>query len=74
MKDYAEQKTRSIMVVDHDLLFLDYISDELMVFDGVPAKEGEATGPFSMNDGMNNFLDKIKYYYEKRSREQIDLE
>ncbi len=59
MKDYAEQKTCSIMVVDHDLLFLDYISDEIMVFEGIPAKEGEATGPFSMNDGMNNFLTRL---------------
>lgn len=59
MKDFTQQKSCSVMAVDHDLLFLDYVSDELIVFDGIPAKEGEAKGPFSMSDGMNMFLSKL---------------
>jgi ATP-binding cassette subfamily E protein 1 len=42
--------------VDHDLLFIDYLSDRLIVFDGEPAKRGEAHGPMAMEQGMNMFL------------------
>lgn len=59
IKDIAEQRGVTIMVVDHDLMFLDYLADELMVFAGNPGKEGKATGPFDMVSGMNNFLTEI---------------
>jgi len=59
MRDFAEQKNKSILVVDHDLLFLDYLSNALLVFDGVPAVSGEAKGPFTMEQGMNDFLKKL---------------
>ncbi|OYT31287.1 ribosome biogenesis/translation initiation ATPase RLI, partial [Candidatus Woesearchaeota archaeon ex4484_78] len=50
--EVAEHRKCSILVVDHDLMFIDYLSDRLLVFDGVPAKKGVAKGPFSMEDGM----------------------
>lgn len=56
IKDVAEQRGCSVLVVDHDLMFVDYLSDELIVFDGIPAKKGEAKGPFEMEKGMNVFL------------------
>lgn len=56
IKDFMEEKGATALVVDHDLLFLDYLSKRLLVFQGVPAKYGEAKGPFSMRDGMNLFL------------------
>ncbi len=40
-------------------MFLDYLSDKLRVFDGIPAKEGVVKGPYSMEDGMNMFLKKL---------------
>lgn len=59
IRDFMELKGRSALVVDHDLLFLDYLSDKLMVFDGIPAKEGIVKGPFGMEEGMNMFLKKL---------------
>ena len=59
IRDFMELQNKSALVVDHDLLFLDYLSDKLMVFDGVPAKDGMVKGPFSMEDGMNMFLEKL---------------
>jgi len=56
VRDFVEQQGSSILVVDHDLLFIDYISDELIIFEGVPAKNGIAHGPFTMKEGMNKFL------------------
>jgi len=59
IKDVAEQRGCAILVVDHDLMFADYLSDELIVFDGIPAKMGEAKGPFDMEKGMNVFLNDL---------------
>ncbi|MBS3147464.1 ribosome biogenesis/translation initiation ATPase RLI [Candidatus Woesearchaeota archaeon] len=60
IRDIVEQRGVSILIVDHDLLFIDYLSDKILVFEGVPAKEGEVTGPFGMEDGMNRFLRMVK--------------
>ena len=59
IRDFMELKGSSALIVDHDLLFLDYLSDKLMVFDGIPAKEGIVKGPFGMEEGMNMFLKKL---------------
>ncbi|MBW2975977.1 ribosome biogenesis/translation initiation ATPase RLI [Candidatus Woesearchaeota archaeon] len=59
IRDFMELQNTSALVIDHDLLFLDYLSDKLMVFDGVPARNGIVEGPFSMEEGMNIFLKKL---------------
>lgn len=59
IRDFVEQKEASALIVDHDLLFIDYISDKLIVFEGKPAIEGNVTGPFEMEDGMNKFLKEL---------------
>ena len=59
IRDFMELQNKSALVVDHDLLFLDYLSDKLMVFDGIPAKHGIVKGPFEMEDGMNMLLKKL---------------
>ena len=56
IRDITEHRGCSILVVDHDLVFIDYLSDELIVFEGIPAKKGFANGPFNMENGMNVFL------------------
>ncbi len=56
IKNIVASKSISAIVIDHDLLFLDYLSDRLLVFDGIPAKHGTIKGPFSMEDGMNIIL------------------
>jgi ATP-binding cassette, sub-family E, member 1 len=49
-------RNASAIVVDHDLLFIDYLSNELLIFSGIPAEKGNIEGPLSMNQGMNMFL------------------
>jgi ATP-binding cassette subfamily E protein 1 len=56
IKHIIEQRNISAIIVDHDLLFLDYLSDRLLVFEGTPAKHGLVKGPFSMEQGMNSLL------------------
>ena len=54
-----EQRGRSALVVDHDVYFIDYISDGLLCFGGIPSKEGKAEGPYNMRKGMNVFLERV---------------
>jgi len=56
IKEMMRIRRTSAVVVDHDLLFIDYLSDELIVFDGIPAENGKVTGPMAMEEGMNIFL------------------
>ncbi len=55
------------MVVDHDILFTDYISDRIMVFYGEPGVEGRATRPMSMREGMNFFLKGLGITFRRDS-------
>ncbi|MHA1615888.1 MAG: ribosome biogenesis/translation initiation ATPase RLI [Candidatus Njordarchaeales archaeon] len=56
IKNLAESSNATIIVVEHDLLVVDYVASRLIVFEGEPGKHGIATGPYSMLDGMNKFL------------------
>lgn len=49
----------SVLVVDHDLVFLDYLSNRLLVFDGEASINGNANGPFNMEKGMNSLLTEV---------------
>ena len=51
-----EKREALAIVVDHDILFIDYISDRAMVFSGDPGVRGEATSPLEMRLAMNTFL------------------
>lgn len=59
IKNVAEVSGISVMVVDHDLLFIDYLSDRLIVFEGEPAIHGIEKGPVSMEEGMNSLLKDV---------------
>jgi ATP-binding cassette, sub-family E, member 1 len=59
IKNIALERDIAILVVDHDLMFMDYLSDRIVVFTGVPAKEGLLEGPFDLREGMNKFLKSL---------------
>lgn len=56
IKNITQERDVTILIVEHDLMFLDYVSDRLIVFSGEPAKSGILQGPFTMEEGMNLFL------------------
>ncbi len=59
IRNVTEVKGVSALVIDHDLLFLDYLSNRLLVFEGTPAVHGTAKGPFQMEEGMNMLLSHL---------------
>ena len=46
-----------IIVVEHDLAVLDYLSDFICCLYGVPGAYGVVTMPFGVREGINIFLD-----------------
>ena len=60
-----EKTGKSAMVVDHDVYFIDMISDALIVFGGEPGKHGLGQGPFSLHEGMNRFLKDVDITFRR---------
>ncbi|KAJ2647465.1 Fe-S cluster-binding ribosome biosynthesis protein [Coemansia sp. RSA 1250] len=49
--------TSYVVVVEHDLSVLDYLSDFVCILYGVPSAYGIVTMPYSVREGINIFLD-----------------
>lgn len=54
-----EKRGRSGLIVDHDVYFIDLISDTMMVFQGEPSVSGTSVGPLDLREGMNLFLKDV---------------
>jgi len=54
-----EKSGKAAFIVDHDIYFLDLVSDSIMVFEGTASVEGRGAGPFPMREGMNRFLKMV---------------
>jgi len=65
LRDMMDIKNGSAVVIDHDILFIDYISKRLLVFKGKPSIQGHATGPFIMENGMNSFLEELMITFRR---------
>lgn len=59
IKKFSKTTAIPSFVIDHDFLFIDMSCDRLVVFQGTPSKQGTASTPLSMKDGMNAFLKNI---------------
>ena len=55
----VEERLRTALVVEHDLLMQNYIADKVIVFSGRPAVEGYASKPLSVREGFNMLLKQL---------------
>ncbi len=60
-----EKSGKSGMIVDHDIYFLDMVSDSMMVFGGEPGHHGVGEGPYDMRTGMNRFLKAVDITFRR---------
>ncbi|MBI4210503.1 MAG: ribosome biogenesis/translation initiation ATPase RLI [Candidatus Diapherotrites archaeon] len=65
IRSVADSQKKVCMVVDHDILFQDYVSDRLIVFEGEPAVHGVSLAPMAMRDGMNHFLKHLQLSFRR---------
>jgi ATP-binding cassette subfamily E protein 1 len=54
-----EKQGKSALIVDHDVYFMDLVSDTIMVFTGEPSVSGTSHGPLPLREGMNMFLSDV---------------
>ena len=60
-----ESNEKSALVIDHDVYFIDILSDSLLVFEGDGGHYGKATGPYTLKDGMNRFLKGVNITFRR---------
>ncbi len=60
-----EANDKSAFVIDHDVYFIDILSDTLLVFDGEGGTYGKAEGPFRLREGMNRFLKGVNITFRR---------
>lgn len=65
IKAFTQQKGVCAIVVDHDVQFIDYLADSMLIFEGVPAKFGKVYGPCDKKEGMNRVLKMLDITYRK---------
>lgn len=58
-RQQVDGKQCAVLIIDHDIYLIDFISERLLVFEGTPGIEGHVTGPFEMRGGMNCFLKEL---------------
>jgi ATP-binding cassette subfamily E protein 1 len=65
IRQISESREIPCFVVDHDLQFMDAVSDRIMVFEGVPGKSGYGLKPCSLDEGMNRLLKALGVTYRR---------
>ncbi|MBT4066611.1 MAG: ribosome biogenesis/translation initiation ATPase RLI [Euryarchaeota archaeon] len=60
-----ESNEKAAFVIDHDVYFIDIVSDSLLVFEGEGGKQGKAEGPFKLREGMNRFLGGVDVTFRR---------
>lgn len=63
--DFMDEFGKAALIIDHDLLFLDYLSQKLLIFEGEPAIKGSTLGPLQMSEGMNHFLKNLDITFRR---------
>ncbi|MFB6244760.1 MAG: ribosome biogenesis/translation initiation ATPase RLI, partial [Candidatus Nanohaloarchaea archaeon] len=65
LKRFARKTEKPLMVIDHDLMLLDYISDRGKVFSGEPGVSGRSSEPERIEKAVNRFLAEVGVTYRK---------
>ena len=65
IKHIVTRDDKAAIIIDHDIVFIDYVSDRAMVFYGQSGVEGKATAPIHLRDAMNKFLSDVKITFRR---------
>ena len=65
LQRFVRSYGKSAIIIDHDIQLMDLISDSVVIFEGIPGREGHATTPKPKVDGMNQFLRSLDITYRR---------
>ncbi len=58
-------ENKAVIMVEHDLLTIEAAADRIMVFRGVPGREGHASSPMDPRKGLNEFLRDVDVTFRR---------
>ncbi len=56
---------KAVIIVEHDLLTIEAAADRIMVFRGIPGREGHASEPMDPRKGLNMFLKDVDITFRR---------
>src|SRR3989344_5467537 len=63
IKEFIVKKEITGIIIDHDIQFIDYLADSMLVFEGIPGKKGYVHEPMDKQPGMNKLLSMLDITY-----------
>ena len=66
---FDQERACPVLVVEHDLAVLDYVSDTIQLFYGVPHQFGVISSPLTVKKGINSYLEGYLQYENLQFRE-----
>jgi ATP-binding cassette subfamily E protein 1 len=65
LQRFIRAQGKSAIIIDHDMQLIDLVADTLIIFEGRPGLEGNATSPMRKEEGMNRFLKALSITYRR---------
>ncbi len=65
IRHWAQKRHVAILAIEHDIQIAEALGDRILLFGGIPGKEGRAFGPFPKRDGMNRFLKHLDITFRR---------
>lgn len=65
IRKLIESRNAASIIIDHDIVFIDYVSDRAMVFSGTPGLNGYASKPTDLRTSMNQFLGNLNITFRR---------
>jgi ATP-binding cassette subfamily E protein 1 len=65
IQKFVKTRSKSALIVDHDIQMVDIVSDTIMIFTGEPGRWGKASSPKSKEKAMNQFLTQLGITYRR---------
>lgn len=59
LRNYAKKTGKPIIIVDHDLMLLEYVADRGILFEGKPGIKGKMCKPQDIEKTINDFLKDV---------------
>jgi len=77
LQKFVRSFGKSAIIIDHDMQLMDLVSDSMIIFEGTPSIEGNASSPISKSEAMNQFLKSLEITFrrdEKSLRPRVNKE
>lgn len=68
IKRIVKNRKISAFIVEHDILAVDFLSDSLIVFSGIPGVRGTTSAPVNLRYGMNKFLKDVQVTFRRDAK------